>query len=178
MPHPAMGADWIRRRLRPWQFSVTESSVTLSPNLRKRHARSTNTHPVSSRDGAAALPQMPVAHGGSTHYRGAIRIRALDHAMHQVRPYPSGAGRRRSHERRCPGLARWRTQAAKVSERSVMTHHRAYFMGRDGQFMKTVDLICNDDDGARKRARQMVDGHDVELWQHDRRIEKFEGHLE
>jgi hypothetical protein len=22
----------------------------------------------------------------------------------------------------------------------------------------------------------MVDGHDVELWQHDRRIEKFEGH--
>jgi hypothetical protein len=22
----------------------------------------------------------------------------------------------------------------------------------------------------------MIDGHDVELWQHDRRIEKFEGH--
>jgi hypothetical protein len=24
----------------------------------------------------------------------------------------------------------------------------------------------------------MVDGHDVELWQHDRRIEKFKGHTE
>jgi hypothetical protein len=24
----------------------------------------------------------------------------------------------------------------------------------------------------------MVDGHDVELWQHDRRVAKFEGHSE
>jgi hypothetical protein len=58
-----------------------------------------------------------------------------------------------------------------------MTHYRAYLIGRDGQFMKAVDLICDDDDdGARKCARKMVDGHDVELWQHDRRIEKFKGH--
>jgi hypothetical protein len=42
--------------------------------------------------------------------------------------------------------------------------------------MKAVDLVCDDDDGARKCARRMVDGHDVELWQHDRRIEKFKGH--
>jgi hypothetical protein len=41
--------------------------------------------------------------------------------------------------------------------------------------MKAVDLICPDDDGARKRARKMVDGHDVELWHRDRRVEKFEG---
>jgi hypothetical protein len=57
-----------------------------------------------------------------------------------------------------------------------MAHYRAYFIGRDGHFKKTVDLICDDDDGARKYARQMVNGHDVELWQHDRRVEKFEGH--
>jgi hypothetical protein len=57
-----------------------------------------------------------------------------------------------------------------------MTHYRAYLIGRDGYFMKSVDLICDDDDGARKCARQMVDGHDVELWQQDRRVEKFEGH--
>jgi hypothetical protein len=60
----------------------------------------------------------------------------------------------------------------------VMTHYRAYFIGRDGHFMKSVDLICDDDDGARKCARQMVDGHDVELWEHDRRIAKFEGRSE
>jgi hypothetical protein len=56
-----------------------------------------------------------------------------------------------------------------------MAHYRAYFIGRDGQFMKAIDLICDDDDGARKRAGKMVDGHDVELWHRDRRVEKFEG---
>jgi len=55
-----------------------------------------------------------------------------------------------------------------------MAHYRAYLIGRDGHFMKAVDLICDDDDGARKRARKMVDGHDVELWLHDRRIEKLQ----
>jgi hypothetical protein len=59
-----------------------------------------------------------------------------------------------------------------------MAHYRAYFIGRDGHFMKAIDLICEDDDAARKRARQMVDGHDIELWQQDRRLEKFEGHAE
>jgi hypothetical protein len=59
-----------------------------------------------------------------------------------------------------------------------MAHYRAYFIGHDGYFIKAVDLICDDDDGARKYARQMVDGHDVELWQHDRRIEKFAGRSE
>jgi len=59
-----------------------------------------------------------------------------------------------------------------------MTHYRAYFIHGDGQFMKAVDLVCDDDDGARICARKMVDGHDVELWQHDRRIEKFKGHTE
>jgi len=49
-------------------------------------------------------------------------------------------------------------------------------MGRDGHFMKAVDPICDDDDGARKHARKMVDGHDVEHWQHSCRIKKFEGH--
>ena len=57
-----------------------------------------------------------------------------------------------------------------------MAHYRAYLIGHDGRFMKAVDLICDDDDGARKCASQMVDGHNVELWQQDRRVEKYEGH--
>lgn len=56
-----------------------------------------------------------------------------------------------------------------------MAHYRACFIGRDGHFMKAIDLIYDDDDGARKHARKMVDGHHVELWQHNRRIEKFDG---
>jgi hypothetical protein len=57
-------------------------------HARKRDARSTNTHPISSRGEAAPVSQMPIAHAGSTHYRGSIRIRALDPAVHQMRPYP------------------------------------------------------------------------------------------
>jgi hypothetical protein len=56
-----------------------------------------------------------------------------------------------------------------------MAHYQAYLVGRDGNFIKAVDLICNDDDAAKKRAERMIDGHDVELRQHARRIAKFEG---
>jgi hypothetical protein len=55
-----------------------------------------------------------------------------------------------------------------------MAHYRAYFVGRDGHFMKAVDLVCDDDEAARTEAQKMVDGFDVELWQQNRRIERFE----
>ena len=54
-----------------------------------------------------------------------------------------------------------------------MAHYRAYLVGQDSYFIKAIDLECEDDDAARKRAK-MVDGHDVELRQHARRIAKFE----
>jgi hypothetical protein len=56
-----------------------------------------------------------------------------------------------------------RTGPAKVSE------YRAYIMGSDGHVLRRVDLFCADDDTAKERARALVDGHDVELWQLDRR---------
>ena len=56
---------------------------------------------------------------------------------------------------------------------SVMAHYRAYIIGSDGHSIKAVDLNCTDDDAARKRAKQMVDGHNVELWEHARRIARF-----
>ena len=55
-----------------------------------------------------------------------------------------------------------------------MAHYRAYLVGQDSYFIKAIDLDCEDDDAAMKRAQKMVDGHNVELWQHDRRIAKFE----
>jgi len=55
-----------------------------------------------------------------------------------------------------------------------MAHYRAYFIGRDGHFKKAVDLDCADDAAAKVAAKQLVDGRDVELWQRDRRITKFE----
>jgi hypothetical protein len=56
-----------------------------------------------------------------------------------------------------------------------MTHYRAYFIGRDGHFMKAVDIVCDNDEAAKEQARRMADGFDVELWLQNRRIEKFEG---
>jgi hypothetical protein len=55
-----------------------------------------------------------------------------------------------------------------------MAHYRAYLVGQDSYFIKAIDLDCEDDAAVRKRAQKMVDGHDVELWQHARRIAKFE----
>jgi hypothetical protein len=54
-----------------------------------------------------------------------------------------------------------------------MQHYRVYIMGWDGHILNAVNLDCADDDAARERAKQLVDGHDVELWQLDRKIAKF-----
>ena len=51
-----------------------------------------------------------------------------------------------------------------------MPHYRAYVIGRDGRFEKAIDLDCSSDEAAMESAKQFVNGHDVELWQRDRRI--------
>jgi hypothetical protein len=54
-----------------------------------------------------------------------------------------------------------------------MQHYRAYIMGHDGHILSPVDLMCENDEAAKEQARQLVDGHDVELWQRDRKISTF-----
>jgi hypothetical protein len=54
-----------------------------------------------------------------------------------------------------------------------MQDYRAYIMGPNGHVQNRVDLRCNDESEAIRLARQLVDGHDVELWQLDRKIETF-----
>jgi len=51
-----------------------------------------------------------------------------------------------------------------------MQEFRAYIMGPDGHVHKRVDLRCSDESEAIERAKQLLDGHDVELWQLDRLI--------
>jgi hypothetical protein len=51
-------------------------------------------------------------------------------------------------------------------------------MDRDGHILRPVDFHCENDDAAKEKARQLVDGHDVELWQHDRKISVFLSGLE
>jgi hypothetical protein len=75
------------------------------------------------------------------------------------------------------GIHRWlRVLHAPALAKGVhhMPHYRAYFIGRDGHFEKAIELACSNDNVAIKSAKQLVDGHDVELWQQDRKITKFD----
>jgi hypothetical protein len=55
-----------------------------------------------------------------------------------------------------------------------MEHYRAYIIGGDGHIASAVDLQCEHEEAAKALARQLVDGHDVELWQGGRQIAVFE----
>jgi hypothetical protein len=55
-----------------------------------------------------------------------------------------------------------------------MPEYRVYIIGADGHFYNSVPLECADDSEAIEQAKQLVDGHDVELWQRDRKIAKFD----
>jgi hypothetical protein len=62
-----------------------------------------------------------------------------------------------------------------------MPDYRAYIIGSDGEFQESVALDCADDNVAMMKAKQLVDGHHVELWQRTRKIAWFEpktGHLQ
>jgi hypothetical protein len=54
-----------------------------------------------------------------------------------------------------------------------MADYRAYIVDHDGHFLTYSALDCVDDDDAKKQAKQLVDGHDVELWQCARNVERF-----
>jgi hypothetical protein len=49
----------------------------------------------------------------------------------------------------------------------------AYLIGSDGRIKDRINMFCEDDEKAKEQARQLVDGHAVELWQEKRRIAVF-----
>jgi hypothetical protein len=55
----------------------------------------------------------------------------------------------------------------------IMADYRAYLLGSDGHFFDAVSLICETDNEAIEKAKHLVDGHDVELWQVDRKVAEF-----
>jgi hypothetical protein len=56
-----------------------------------------------------------------------------------------------------------------------MPDYRAYILRPDGHVHYRVDLDCQDEAQARQRAKALADGHDVELWELGRFIERFKG---
>jgi hypothetical protein len=51
-----------------------------------------------------------------------------------------------------------------------MAEYRAYIMTDDDHIIRAINLDCKDDDAAKEQAKQLVDGHDVELWQLGRKV--------
>lgn len=54
-----------------------------------------------------------------------------------------------------------------------MHHYRAYIMSPDDHIIRAVDLHGANDKEAMERARQLIDGHDIELWSGDRFVGKL-----
>ena len=54
-----------------------------------------------------------------------------------------------------------------------MAEYQMRIIGTDGQLRRTIGLLCPDDESAKEYVRQLVDGYDIELWQGDRKIERF-----
>ena len=55
-----------------------------------------------------------------------------------------------------------------------MPEYRVYVVGKDGHFQRSIQLVCSSDEAAKQEAEKLIDGHDVELWQRDRKIARFE----
>jgi hypothetical protein len=55
-----------------------------------------------------------------------------------------------------------------------MSIYQAYIVGLHGRSIGMVRIDCTDDDTAIKSASRLVDDHDVELWQMDRPIARFD----
>jgi hypothetical protein len=55
-----------------------------------------------------------------------------------------------------------------------MSVYQAYIVGMHSRSIGVVRLDCVDDDSAVKSARRLVDSHDVELWQQDRPVARFD----
>jgi len=45
-----------------------------------------------------------------------------------------------------------------------MSHYRVYILDRRGDLISAVEFDCSDDEAAKVRVREVLDGHDAELW--------------
>ena len=55
-----------------------------------------------------------------------------------------------------------------------MTGYYAYFTGDDGHITNRVTIFAANDEEAKERAKQLADGHTIELWQEGRKVAQFD----
>ncbi|MGY3611038.1 MULTISPECIES: hypothetical protein [unclassified Bradyrhizobium] len=51
-----------------------------------------------------------------------------------------------------------------------MQEYRIFILGPDGHIMDRYEFLAPNDDAAKERAKQMMDGHDIELWERGRKM--------
>nr|AWM04738.1 hypothetical protein CIT40_18195 [Bradyrhizobium amphicarpaeae] len=57
-------------------------------------------------------------------------------------------------------------------------HYRAFQIDPDGHVFGCINLVCDDDEQAKREAAALVRTHRIELWRLDQRIAKFDALLE
>jgi len=62
---------------------------------------------------------------------------------------------------------------SRLIQGATVAEYRAYLIGSDDHFCDAVHLVCTDDTEAIEKAKRLVNGHDVELWQQDRMVTTF-----
>jgi hypothetical protein len=67
-------------------------------------------------------------------------------------------------------MAEFRQPSGSAIARCAVSYYRAYIVDQDDRFVDAIDLDCADDGAAIESARQLVDGHDIELWQEKRLV--------
>ena len=54
-----------------------------------------------------------------------------------------------------------------------MEDYRVFLIGPDGVITSRVDLVCENEEEARERAKQLAQGCTAELWQSTRKIAEY-----
>lgn len=53
-------------------------------------------------------------------------------------------------------------------------HYRAFQIDPDGHVFGCINLVCDNDEEAKREAAALVQVHRIELWRLDRRIAQFD----
>jgi hypothetical protein len=53
---------------------------------------------------------------------------------------------------------------------ALVPDYRVYTLGEDGHIVRRTEIYCLDDEAALERAKNLAEGHAVELWEGDRVI--------
>jgi hypothetical protein len=56
---------------------------------------------------------------------------------------------------------------------AAVSDYRVYFIGRDGHFLRAIDIQVASDQDAIARALELREGHEVEVWERTRFVRRL-----